>query len=214
MQQEGTVTLFQYWNRLRDGRPAPLRSEIEPADIKTLLADTFILEADSRGEAVFRLAGTRLCAVYGRELKGFSFPSLWRTHDYRAMTRLLNGVFRDATVAVITYAGITARESRATFEMMILPLDLGHESKRSLGVVTACDHPYWLGADPVVDAEITGIQVIDPDQTPLMLKNRPPIEVPPPLSAENVPSLRPLQTPRRVRHLLVLEGGLKNSSNR
>ena len=43
MQQEATVALFQYWNRLRDGRPAPLRSEIEPADIKRLLADTFIL---------------------------------------------------------------------------------------------------------------------------------------------------------------------------
>ena len=55
-----------------------MRTEIEPADIKTLLADTFILEKDARGEAVFRLAGTRLCAIYGRELKGFAFVSLWR----------------------------------------------------------------------------------------------------------------------------------------
>ena len=76
MNQNGSITLFHYWNRLRDGRPAPKRSEVEPADIKSLLADTFILERDTRGEAVFRLAGTRLCASYGRELKGFSFPSL------------------------------------------------------------------------------------------------------------------------------------------
>ena len=69
--------------RLRNGRPAPKRTEIEPADIKRLLADTFILEKDTRGEAMFRLAGTRLCAIYGRELKGFSFPSLWRERDQR-----------------------------------------------------------------------------------------------------------------------------------
>ena len=68
MNLNGTIALFQYWNRLRDGRPAPRRTEVEPADIKTLLADTFILEKDTRGEAVFRLAGTRLCAIYGREL--------------------------------------------------------------------------------------------------------------------------------------------------
>ena len=51
MKQDGSIALFQYWNRLRDGRPAPKRTEIEPADIKTLLADTFILEKDARGES-------------------------------------------------------------------------------------------------------------------------------------------------------------------
>ncbi|MBE0702443.1 MAG: PAS domain-containing protein, partial [Afipia sp.] len=53
MKQNGSIQLFQYWNRLRNGRPAPKRTEIEPSDIKSLLADTFILEKDGRGEAVF-----------------------------------------------------------------------------------------------------------------------------------------------------------------
>ena len=56
MKLEGSIALFQYWNRLRGGRTAPLRTEIEPADIKAQLADAFILEKDARGEAVFRLA--------------------------------------------------------------------------------------------------------------------------------------------------------------
>ncbi|WP_292533011.1 PAS domain-containing protein, partial [Mesorhizobium sp.] len=29
MNQNGSIALFQYWNRLRDGRPAPKRSEVE-----------------------------------------------------------------------------------------------------------------------------------------------------------------------------------------
>src|SRR5690606_38903850 len=91
MRHEGTTDLFRYWNRLRDGRPAPKRTEIEPADIKTLLADTFILEKDVRGEAVFRLAGTRLCAIFGRELKGFAFTSLWAQKDERVAARLIHG---------------------------------------------------------------------------------------------------------------------------
>ena len=103
MKQNGSIALFQYWNRLRDGRPAPKRTEIEPADIKSLLADTFILERDTRGEAVFRLAGTRLCAIYGRELKGFSFPSLWREKDQRLIARLIHGVFQQKSVVVIAY---------------------------------------------------------------------------------------------------------------
>ena len=92
MRQDGSIKLFQYWNRLRAGRPAPRRTEVEPADIKALLGDTFILENDVRGEAVFRLAGTRLCAIYGRELKGFAFSSLWGDRDRRIVELAEDGV--------------------------------------------------------------------------------------------------------------------------
>ena len=78
MREAGSIALFQYWNKLRNGRRAPTRNEIAPAEIKAYLADTFILGRERHRGAVFRLAGTRLCATYGRELKGFSFQSLWR----------------------------------------------------------------------------------------------------------------------------------------
>lgn len=113
MNLNGSIALFQYWNRLRDGRPAPRRTEVEPADIKALLADTFILEMDTRKEAVFRLAGTRLCAIYGRELKGFSFPSLWREKDQRLVARLVHGVFHQKSVVVISFEGFS-RTGRST----------------------------------------------------------------------------------------------------
>jgi hypothetical protein len=146
MNQNGSITLFQYWNRLRDGRPAPKRSEVEPADIKALLADTFILERDTRGEAVFRLAGTRLCAGYGRELKGFSFPSLWRDKDQRLVSRLIHGVFEQKSVVLITYEGFSRNGRSNRFELLALPLDGGVENPRCLGVVSAVEKPFlrWL----------------------------------------------------------------------
>jgi hypothetical protein len=209
MNQNGSITLFQYWNRLRDRRPAPRRSEVEPADIKTLLADTFILEKDTRGEAVFRLAGTRLCAGYGRELKGFSFPSLWREKDQRLVSRLIHGVFEQKSVVLITYEGFSRNGRSNRFELLALPLDGGVENPRCLGVISAVEKPFWLGADPITDALIDTIRVIDPDKEPMFLKNRPEISVPSlaPTELGAPETISALGRSRRIRHLVVFEGG-------
>jgi hypothetical protein len=208
MRLNGSIELFQYWNRLRDGRPAPTRTEIEPADIKTLLADTFILEKDTRGGAVFRLAGTRLCAIYGRELKGFSFPSLWRERDQRLMARLVDGVFSQKSVVLVAYEGLTNENRSNHFEMLALPLDGGAEHPRCLGVISAAEKPFWLGAHPITRALIDSVRIIDPDKEPVFLKNRPAIEVP--ALAPDFGSDEPISEfgqARRVRHLVVFDGG-------
>ncbi|MEO5755315.1 MAG: PAS domain-containing protein [Mesorhizobium sp.] len=209
MNQNGSITLFQYWNRLRDGRPAPKRSEVEPADIKSLLADTFILERDTRGQAVFRLAGTRLCACYGRELKGFSFPSLWREKDQRLVSRLIHGVFEQKSVVLITYEGFSRNGRSNRFELLALPLDGGVENPRCLGVISAVERPFWLGADPITDALIDTIRIIDPEKEPMLLKSRPAIAVPSlvPSELEGPETISALGKARRIRHLVVFDGG-------
>ncbi|ESZ76569.1 MULTISPECIES: PAS domain-containing protein [unclassified Mesorhizobium] len=209
MNQNGSIALFHYWNRLRHGRPAPKRSEVEPADIKALLADTFILERDTRGEAVFRLAGTRLCAGYGRELKGFSFPSLWREKDQRLVSRLIHGVFEQKSVVLITYEGFSRSGRSNHFELLALPLDGGVENPRCLGVISAVEKPFWLGADPITDALIDAIRVIAPDKEPMFLKNRPEISVPSlaPTELEAAETISALGRSRRIRHLVVFDGG-------
>lgn len=206
MKLDGSIALFQYWNRLRADRPAPKRTEIEPADIKSLLADTFILEKDVRGEAVFRLAGTRLCATYGRELKGFAFASLWKEKDQRLIHRLSFTAFSAKSVVVVAYRGIS-RNGRATdFELVMLPLDGGLENPRCLGSVAAVERPFWLGADPIIESAIDTVRVVDPDREPLFLKNRPAIPVPPLAPGDDALTPR-ARTGRRIRHLVVLEGG-------
>ncbi|MFI0849400.1 PAS domain-containing protein [Mesorhizobium sp. IMUNJ 23232] len=209
MKREASVNLFQYWNRLRDGRPAPRRTEIEPADIKALLGDTFILESDSRGEAVFRLAGTRLCAIYGRELKGFAFSSLWREKDSRMAMRLVRSVFLDKAVLVMTYDGITRSQRSVPMELLLLPLDGGQENRRALGIVSSETKPYWLGADPVTDAAVETVRIVDPDREPMFLKNRPPVRLPALETAMDDDEFDgPIRSgARRIRHLLVLPGG-------
>lgn len=208
MHHAGTIELYQYWNRLRRDRPAPTRVEIEPADIRGLLADTFILEMDSRDNAIFRLAGTRLCALFGRELKGFAFLSLWRERDTRAIGRLVRGVVADKSIVVVSFEGVTAKNRFTAFELVLLPLDGGVDNPRLLGAVFAFDKPYWLGAEPLVELRIGALRVIDPERDHVFLDNRPSIDVPalaPDDATLAVPSeAAPL---RKVRHLVVLDGG-------
>lgn len=209
MKQKGSIELFQYWDRLRDGRPAPKRTDIEPADIKSLLADTFILEKDARGEAVFRLAGTRLCATFGRELKGFAFSSLWMPKDERVVARLAHGAFLAKSVVVISFEGISRAGRSNAFELLLLPLDGGIDHPRSLGAVTPVERPFWLGADPIVECRIGSLRVVDPEREPLFLKNRPEVVVPSlsPSLDEGESIARTSAKGRRIRHLLVLDGG-------
>lgn len=206
MKQDGSIQLFHYWDRLRNGRRAPKRTEIEPSDIKSLLADTFILEEDGRKEAVFRLAGTRLCATYGRELKGFSFPSLWKEKDQRLIARLTYGVFSMKSVAVVSFIGFNRDERAIPFELLLLPLDGGAESSRCMGILSAGRRPLWLGVDPIRETRIEGVRVIDPDREPALLRSRAAISVPGLVpSASAIGGTPPLG--RRIRHLVVLDGG-------
>lgn len=203
MKHEGTVSLFQYWDRLRGEREAPHRTDIEPADIKSILADTFILEQNDEGEASYRLAGTRLCAIFGRELKGGVFTANWADKDRRVLERLIQGAFRLNNVVVVSFVGVSHGGRTNSFELLVLPLDGGGGRLRALGAISPLEKPFWLGADPVAQCRIESLRIIDPSVDSLFLNNRPEVRVPP-LSPEDAVAG---DQGRRVGHLLVLEGG-------
>ncbi|MEZ5811420.1 MAG: PAS domain-containing protein [Rhizobiaceae bacterium] len=209
MRHKGTIELFQYWNRLRDGRPAPERTEIEPADIKRLLADTFILEKDARGAPVFRLAGTGICAIFARELKGFAFASLWWERDSAMAVKLAEDVFGNKSVMVITFDGHSSGGRQLDFEMILLPLAGGHSNQRALGAISIEKKPFWLGVDGIRNCRVTSVRVVDPDREPLFLKNRPAVPVPPMSAIDRLPAglAQSGVSRRRVHHLVVLDGG-------
>lgn len=206
MNQDESIALFQYWNRLRGQRPAPSRTEIEPTDIKKLLADTFILEKDQRGEPVFRLAGTRLCAIYDRELRGFSFASLWAEKDRAIIDRLARQAFDAKFVVVVTFEGHSDGGRVNPFELIILPLEGGKDTPRALGALVPCQVPFWLGADPVVENRIDTFRAVDPGRQPVLLKNRTAVKVPS-LAPDALRGNRGPDRGRRIRHLVVFDGG-------
>jgi len=78
-------TLYSYWNEVRRGRIAPQRLEIEPSRIAAILSETFMLEVLKPDTYPYRLAGTRLCEMFGSELRGKNFLDGWSEEDRRGL---------------------------------------------------------------------------------------------------------------------------------
>jgi len=203
-------TLYRYWDELRGARPAPNRSEIDPGRIRSLLGDTFILESVDKDTYRYRLAGTRLCSVHCRELKGRNFLRGWNDEDRMAMATMLAAITEDAAAAVLGIDGHTERNHVLKMEMLLLPLEVPGEGRsRVLGASVPFERPYWVGMHPILHQSISSLRLIWPDERPYFLKGE--------LSARPAirPSLRPAQPPlvpdaaarRQVRHLTVYDGG-------
>ena len=103
MKHPSNRELFDYWNERRGERLAPERADIEPAAIRHVLGDTFVTEMSGSENHQFRIAGTRLCALFGRELKAESFLKLWSRTSQTAIRELL-AVVMDEKVGVVASA--------------------------------------------------------------------------------------------------------------
>src|SRR6218665_575874 len=142
MQKQSTKTLYDYWNTLRGSRSAPDRRDIDPTRIRGALANTFILELNESSEFDFRLAGSHICGAYARELKGRSFTKLWHQRDREAMDTLSRAVTEDHAVALVTFQGTTAINTKVSIETILLPVrHNGSTHSRLLGAMTAIDEP-------------------------------------------------------------------------
>ena len=121
MKHPSTNAYFAYWDGKRAGERAPDRSAIEPGDIRELLGDIFVLSYDTSAGFPFRVAGTRVCALFGRDLKDKSFLSLFSGESRREMEDIATVVAEETLGAL---AGVTARTpsgARAHLELLLLP---------------------------------------------------------------------------------------------
>jgi hypothetical protein len=149
MKHASTREVFDYWNELRGNRIAPERGDIEPGAIRRVLRDTFILALDSSGHR-FRLAGTRVCALFCRELKGETFIHLWAKSEQAAIRDQVAVVADESEGFVAGADGRNADGSLIDLELLLLPLVHRDRSQaRLLGVLAPISTPYWLGATPV-----------------------------------------------------------------
>lgn len=161
MKHPSIQELFKYWNSRRGPDLAPDRDAIEPGGIRHILADTFILGSTAQDEYRFRLAGTRACAIFGRELRGQSFPGLWAEAGRPAMRSLL-AVVADESIGIA--AGVTGRTADgATLDLEMLVLPLKHRSRRDgrmLGALVPSQIPYWFGLNPVLDLTLGPLRYV------------------------------------------------------
>ena len=164
MKQASSRELFGYWVARRGTRSAPERGEIEPSAIRKALGDVFILEFDRLAGHPFRLAGTRVCALFGRELKNDRFLDLWDTQSRAAIAELIDAIANEATGVVASANGRTAEGWAQDMELVLLPLaHRGNTHARMIGALAPLSAPFWLGGGAKLGALTLGtIRHLDP----------------------------------------------------
>jgi len=152
MKHPSNRELFDYWNERRGERLAPDRADIEPSAIRQILGDTFVIEMSGPDSHQFRIAGTRLCALFGRELKAESFLKLWSRSGQTAIRELLSVVMEEKVGIVASATGTTSDDTLAplNLELLLLPLAFRSRSEaRVMGALLPMAAPYWLGAKAI-----------------------------------------------------------------
>jgi hypothetical protein len=158
--------LFSYWDTLRGNRPAPERGDIDPGQIRHVLANTFILELGPNQVASVRLAGTRLCALFGRELKGESFVSLWLEPARPEIQRCVGIVTDESAGVVAGVVGVSLDNCTVVLEMILLPLRRhGRADSRILGALAPAALPSWAGVQPLARLDLASVRVISPSRS-------------------------------------------------
>ena len=164
MKHASSALVLDYWNDRRKHRAAPERGDIDPAEIRQALGDTFMLAADFVDELRFRLAGTRVCALFGREIKGEAFTALFDDESRRQIDELIAVVTNEAVGAIAGLLARTADGAETDLEMLLLPLAHAGDARiRAIGVLAPLSPPYWLGEKPVVEISLRTLRHLGDD---------------------------------------------------
>src|SRR3954447_7156007 len=132
MKHPSSREFFAYWDGKRGSARAPDRSEIEPGAVRELLGDIFVLSYDGAAGHPFRVAGTRICALLGCDLKDRSFSALFAPDSRHEIEDIIAVVSEEMLAAV---AGITATSedgSLAHLELLLLPFNARANTPLSL----------------------------------------------------------------------------------
>ena len=214
MRFEKSKKLYNYWLNLKGNRAAPQRSEIEPGDIRKLLGDTFILEVNHAAKyVIYRLAGTRLCDAYGKELKGLGYLVPWEEGDSIKVLKAISDVYNNNIPNVISHHGRTEQNRFMDYETLLLPLQpVSDGTTRILGISSPGKTPFWLGAEPIVSHHLRSIRQIGISDSKSM--ETIPFRAPPAMHPEIGEPSSSLQEPNmhstensKYAHLTLLDGG-------
>ena len=126
-------SLKSYWERLRAGRIAPYRAEIDPRQFEGALENMFIIERIAPENLRIRLAGMKICEMMGMEVRGMEAGSLIDDADRPQFAELLGVVMgKPAVIELQLEAGSRLGGYRASMLLMPLRSDVG-DINRVLG---------------------------------------------------------------------------------
>ncbi|AJE47284.1 PAS domain-containing protein [Celeribacter indicus] len=155
-------TVEAYWDGLRNGRPVPARSDIDPRGMQSALEYAFILERIAPGVARFRLAGMHLTDLMGMEVRGMPLTAMFVPEARAKISKALEATFDTPQVTVVTLKaerGVGRGAMEAQLLLCPLKSDLG-DVNRVLGCLQSRGE---IGRQP------RRFDVVDSSARPLLL---------------------------------------------
>lgn len=113
--------LLAYWQRLRAGRRAPYRVEVDPRDMTCQARSLFILEILADGMQRFRLAGSELVETFGIELRGQTARAIMEGRARDSLTALVAETAAEPGIGYARLAPLGGAPDEH-WEMLLLPL--------------------------------------------------------------------------------------------
>ena len=162
MQKTTCEILYSYWTSLRSDQNVPRRIDIQPTQIRTILPRTLLVEAVSSEILTIRLAGTRLCELFGQELRDQDFLAFWPASDRLLLQHQLDVSVSNAT-GVRICAQVWTRDSASVMsELILLPLaDNRGQVTRWIGAWNIDFHQPWHSMDHITSFKLRSCKSTD-----------------------------------------------------
>lgn len=157
-----TQRLHRYWQSLCDGNRPPMRRQLEPHLIKAILPHAFILQRIDDRHLIFRLAGTRICELYGREFRDHNFLQMWEDPARRSVRLLVNELMTTGAPGLINYNAETFDKHEISSEIILLPMrDDAGQTSRLLGSAIQLDSAKELKGKMIVRQSVSSVHKLN-----------------------------------------------------
>jgi len=188
----GSRQLFCYWERIRGEASAPPRSRIDLKEITRIVPWLALMEpAPGNQSYLWRLAGTGICRLWGRELTGRDVLEDWRPNGRNSLMKALDGVVGAHQPFVARFSAGSLDGDEVGIEVLALPVF--KDTRRQPYVLASLmpfREPQWSGESPLVSFALSSLRVIWTE----------------PLPGEETRTLLPEGRPRGF--LRIINGGL------
>ncbi|WP_416897562.1 MAG: PAS domain-containing protein [Minwuia sp.] len=124
--------VFVFWRTARNGRLVPTQRDINPADIRRLLADVWIYRYEpARNDFVCRLAGENINAAWGGSIRGLTLREVVGIDRHPEAIRRWRAIIEVPQIQYGVVDEVRDGVETRTGERLVLPLsdDDGHPDR-------------------------------------------------------------------------------------
>jgi hypothetical protein len=157
IRHQETKTVFSLWDAVKRGSKVPSRAAIEPRAFARHLSHICLLEK-SGPDALVRLGGTDICALFAKELRGGQFGALFTRGARLSVQAALARALTLAQPMLIEAVGETASGRQIGVEILLLPLlDLQGQVTQVLAYLQPLDPVARLIGEPLTGFRFLGM---------------------------------------------------------